>query len=614
MVTELRIRNQSQQLYIRALSSAWRNGVQLWDPSIWLAQEADIEEKMLRDADIAHAVGYRRHLIAGNEWNLSPKFDGHPLADLSVSVGTDLVRETKHFTSALLNLSRAFFSGSRFGVIQGEHRVMPLGDGKKRVWWVPVGIKDIDKRRYRTVPKLDSKGGHISSHWEKWHVGAAEWRKESVEDAMQTIRHVYQDDEATLGHGRALREALGWWWYAKTHVFGESLAAVERFAQGILSAKVDGIRDAATGKPNTELIADWQAVLEDMRSRHVLVYDKNDEVEFVKMDGQGWQLLSDIRQELRSSIFTLVLGANLTTSADKGGSYGLAEIQENSTEALIQFDRGALAETMTDDFIGCIWHKNYANMRQLGIDEQMPSFVISQEKKNDPQEVASVATSLNAMGVDLSMDDVLKRTGFKKPEDDEGIIVGKVAPEPGVGGIGGFGFGKANGVRLPHPSEGKYSDMDFRMNFGGFDESKVKRDKGRFSPKEGSGGGDEKDDKKDDKKEDKKDDKKEEGKERKAREGADRLRDDIKGLDDSEKERKDKEHIDDTTNEVLAQIDSDGIDHVDKNAEDIIDELHRDSGRLDREVVSNIVYDEVDKVRDQIRDQNKEQQKANGKS
>ena len=91
----------------------------------------------------------------------------------------------------------------------------------------------------------------------------------------------------------------------------------------------------------------------------------------------------------------------------------------------------------------------------------------------------------------------------------------------------------------------------------------------------------------------------------------DKVRDQIR---DQQKKDKDKEHIDDTTNEVLAQIDSDGIDHVDKNAEDIIDELHRDSGRLDREVVSNIVYDEVDKVRDQIRDQNKEQQKANGKS
>ena len=68
MSTELRTRNVSQQLYVRALSSAWRNNIELHDPSLWLLREPELEEKMLRDADIQHAVGYRRHLIAGKDW------------------------------------------------------------------------------------------------------------------------------------------------------------------------------------------------------------------------------------------------------------------------------------------------------------------------------------------------------------------------------------------------------------------------------------------------------------------------------------------------------------------------------------------------------------------
>lgn len=439
MTTEMRVRNQSQQLYVRALSQAWRNNIQLHDPSLWLLRDAEAEEKMLRDADIAHAVGFRRHLIAGRDWNLTPRNESSPVADLAVGVATQLLRGIKHFTTARVGLARAFFSGARFARIHGVPRILTLGDGKPRTWWVPTRIEDMDKRMYRIVPKND--GQTIRSHWERWDVARQEFVVETIEDSVQTIRHTYQDDQATLGHGRALREALGWWWYAKEHVFQESLQAVERFAQGIVSAKIDGGRDAETGLPNTELIRAWQDVLEDLRSRHVLVYDKDDEVEMVKMDGQGWQMLGEIRQELRSTIFTLILGANLTTSANEGGSYALAEVQENSTEALVQFDRETLEETLTDDLLGCVWYKNHANLWELDIIEDKPRFTITQEKRQDPKERADVAAVLNQMGVELAIDDVLEQTGFRKPETGEQIIPGgSPQPAPMPGGMPGFGF------------------------------------------------------------------------------------------------------------------------------------------------------------------------------
>ena len=437
MSTELQLRNQSQQLYTRALSTAWRNNIQIYDPSVWLNRDPDVEEKMLRDADIAHAIGYRRHMIAGKQWQLRPKSDSSPNRDMATHIGTELVSYIQHFTTARLNLSRAFFSGARFAKIHGENKVATFGDGKKRTWWCPSRLEDLDKRRYRIVPRHD--GQNVSAHWELWDVAKATWVPETLMDAVSTVRHVYQDDEATLGHGRALREALGWWWYAKTHVFQESLQAVERFAQGILHAKIDGARDAATGKPNDELIADWQAVLEDMRSRHVLVSDAADDVEMVRMDAQGWQLMHEIREELRSTIFTLVLGANLTTSAKEGGSYALAEIQENSTESLIQFDRETLEDTLTNDLMKCIWFKNHANMVELGIHDQMPRFTITQEKRNDPREVSQVAQMLSSIGVPLSLDDIYDRTGMKKPEEGEDVLEPTPRSPGGMGGMGGMG-------------------------------------------------------------------------------------------------------------------------------------------------------------------------------
>lgn len=440
MTTELRLKNQSQQLYVRALSQAWRNNIQVNDPSLWLLRDPEAEEKMLRDADISHVIGFRRHLIAGRQWNLSPKNDAAPNGDLAVAVGTELLGNLKHFTQARFQLARAFFSGARFGRIHGQTKVMKLGDGRERTWWFPVRIEDMDKRMYRIVPKND--GETIHAHWERWDVAKQEFLPESVHDAAQTIKHVYQDDQATLGYGRALREAIGWWWYAKEHVFQESLQAVERFAQGVLTAKVDGARDASTGLPNNELIESWSEVLEDLRARHVLVYDKSDEVEMVTQDGTGWELLRDMRSELKSAIFTLVLGANLTTAANEGGSYALAEVQENSTEALVQFDRETLEETLTDDLMGCIWWKNHANMVELGLDGEVPRFSITQEKRQDPKERSEVANVLHGMGVAIASDDLYEQTGFRKPDTGEDIIEGATTPPPMPGGspFGGPGM------------------------------------------------------------------------------------------------------------------------------------------------------------------------------
>ena len=436
MTTELRLRNQAQQLYVRAFSTAWRNGVELHDPSVWLLREPEIEEKMLRDADIAHAVQYRRHMIAGQRWTCVPRVEGSPRAPVATAVATELLEGIKNFTQARLNLARAFFSGSRFGYIHGKMRKLKIGDGVERWWWCPVSIEDRDKRVYRIVPHND--GETLSAHWERWDIAKSKFEPETPDAAVQTIRHVYQDDQASLGHGRALREALGWWWYAKTKVFEESLQAVERFAQGILTAKVEGARDSDSGLPNTELINEWRNVLEDLRARNVLVYDSEDQIEHISMNASGWELLTTIREELRSTIFTLVLGANLTTSASDGGSYALAAIQENSTEALVQYDRETLEETLTDDLIGCLWFKNHANLVELGIADEKPRFSVTQEKREDPKERAEVAAVLNGMGVELSLEDVLEQTGFAKPEPGEEIIEKAAPVDPFGSGIPGL--------------------------------------------------------------------------------------------------------------------------------------------------------------------------------
>jgi hypothetical protein len=393
---------------------------------------------MLREHDIAHAVTYRRHLIAGRNWEVKARDEGSPRAAVAIDVATNLLKHIKRFSDARVNLARAFFSGARFARIHGRPMTLRIGDGQLRTWWVPTRLEDLDKRVFRVVPHRDEHD-NLSASWQQWHVGAGEWRTETVRDAVRTVRHVYQDDQGHLGYGRALREALGWLWYAKTHASDENLQAVERFAQGILKAKVAGIRDAGTNLPNTELIAKWVDALQNMMARNVLVHDSEDEVEHLQTNGEGWQLLDKTHDRLRSAVFTLVMGANLTTAAAEGGSYALAEVQQNSTEALIDFDRESQDETLTDDLVGCLWYENYANIVDLGLEDDAPLFTATQDKHDDPQVRAAVAKTLHEMGVNLSQSDVMEQTGFRVPEGGEIIIPGRAETAPGLlpGDVGG---------------------------------------------------------------------------------------------------------------------------------------------------------------------------------
>lgn len=461
MVTELNIRNTSQQLYLRALSQVWRNGVQVYEPSVWLQRDPEAEDKMLRDPDIAHAVGYRRHLIAGRQWQIQPRRQSQR-APIAVMVATELLESIKRFTEARFKLARAFFSGARYGRIHGEFRKLTIGDGKMRCWWVPTRIEDVDKRCYRIVPKLE--GSDISATWEKWDIPSLNWVPLTVQESMQIIKHTYNDDQNSLGYGQALREALGWVWYAKTNVAQETLMAVERYAGGILSAKVNGVRDAATGLPNEELINAWTSTLENLRARHVLVYDSEDEIQVIQGNDGGSAVLDTMRAELRSAVFTLVLGANLTTGADKGGSYALAEVQENSTEALVQYDREILEESLTDDLLGAVWFKNHPNLVELGIAEEKPRFSITQEKREDPEKRANVANVLHGMGVDLPLDEVMEQTGFRVPESGEAVVKGGQPAPQGDPGGGGSPFGMQ--FYLPHVPAGRPDGGEFMPGHG----------------------------------------------------------------------------------------------------------------------------------------------------
>lgn len=438
MSSELITQNgHAQQLFVSRYAAAFRRAW-LFQPGVWLQREPEIEEKMLRDADIAHAIGYRCHLVAGRQWTLLPKHKGSPRADISIDIGQQLLGEIQDFTEARALLSRAFFHGQRCARIHGEPRLLDIGDGRKRWWWLPTRLEDVDARENRIVPHADPKTGRITATYERFNYARHQWEDMSQEQAAHLILHTYQNEQGALGFGRGLREALGWLWYTKVHVFEEAVRAIERHAGGMMKAKIAGLKDAATNLPNEEALRRWLQELENARARHSMAHDSEDEIEVVTGGAEGWQMFTSMLDLLSSKIVTLVLSANLPTTASAGGSYALAKEQGDSTEALVQFDREKLEETLTRTLMRLVWWKNHPNLLEMGLTEHQPRFNIQQDKKLDPEKRATVAKIAHDMGLPLAKEDVYEQIGYRKPQEGEEVLEGAV-PAPTAPGGGGFG-------------------------------------------------------------------------------------------------------------------------------------------------------------------------------
>lgn len=438
MASELLIRSPAADLYARALVMAYKSGIRIYDPSMAQAREPDIEAKLLRDADIAMVVKLRQHMIAGQQWVIEPA-DDKPVNKEAAKIMRSLVLKIRGFTQARHNLARAFLSGQRFASMEGAEMALPLGDGQVRTWNCVLRLRDHDKRRFRWAPDQEPAEGHtFSTSLEVLSTRTGEW--EPVRNPDWLIKHTYDDSEEMLGYGRGLREALYWWWYAKENLFRESLQAAERFGQGIITAKIAGAKDA-NGMPNTELVAAWKRALDAMRAAHIIVYDKDDEVEVVQMNGTGWQLMSTLREEMRDTIRALVLGANSTTNNEgRGGSQALASVQENSTESLVGYDRETLEETLTEDLIGYLWKANFHNLQEMGLGgAEMPRFKIKQERQSDPDAFGKSLTAALSNNMPVLATEAYSGLGLSQPKEGDAVILPQAPPAapPGFPGGGG---------------------------------------------------------------------------------------------------------------------------------------------------------------------------------
>ena len=431
--------------YAWALTSAYRHGVRLYDPSPANRDDPDAYEKALRDPIVRQAVDQRLRAAAGLRWTVVPYSD-KPDDRQAANVVEDALKQIEEFAEARYIAAKSIFTGRSRQYIEGCRMWTRLGDGQHMNWWVPISLKEIDYRRFRYAPvKLRTpQGEETLVREELWSVTRGTW--EPVIHRENFLRIQYNDEESRLGYGRGLLEAMHSYIWIKGIVLRDGLQALRRLAQGMLHVKIDGARAASTDRQNDDIAAEWLAVLKKHMSENVLVTDKLDDLELLESNGTGHQMVSFFLEYLDKGITRLINGSLLPSgSGSDAGSLARSRTEADNTASIIQFDRAKIDDNITRDLIGQFWRLNSANLAALGLaDARRPIFSTPTETLDTPEKASPVIQQALASGIALRKDEVYKKLGFTQPTDQDEVIEGRMPSADPFGGLGGFGAGSTD--------------------------------------------------------------------------------------------------------------------------------------------------------------------------
>lgn len=424
-------RNFNSDLYNHALSSAYNMWGRLYNPDYSLSRDPEIWEKIRRDATIAQAIDTRLHMVAGRTWHCEPGAM-EEVDKGAASICDELLRHLKDFTESRLQLATACFRARSYAFIEGKVETRTFGDGQARQWWVPTRLRDIDPRRvdYEPVRYYDEDGvERVRVKQQLWSVMREQYEPITPENQRRFIRVIYRNEEARLGYGRGLLDSIYFLWWMKSVVLKEGLQGLERWSQGILIGKVDANREGSTGKTSEAIRDELFESLRDMRSRNVIVMGAEDDIEVRDGGSAGHQMCMDFIKYMDERLLSLILGSVLPFGgAEESGSYARAQIEAETTNSLIQFDRDKLDESITSDLIEFLWVHNYKNFAQLGMANAAPPlFRTDLAARDNPTEAASIITALSAIGLPMKLSEVYRKVGMSPPGHEDEVFVPKVA-------------------------------------------------------------------------------------------------------------------------------------------------------------------------------------------
>lgn len=416
IIDSVRTNSVAQRDYTRQLASLVRHHQIIWDVDDALAQDPDVYETIRRDPETQAAMNLRQHFVAGRTVNTEPATDSDD-DQKAATVMEAAIGKVQNFAQSRKNLAAAVFKGQTFALICGRREIVEVpGIGKVELW-VPKQLHDVDKRRVRQISTPEGI---------KWQLFSP---KKDIWENMGSRRrwfvyNTYNNTEDTFARGRGLVEAIYFYQYAKTEFLQLLLSGGEKWAEGMVTAAIDGLRSGSTERSNDDIVTSWLNSIERMRSRHSLVHDKLDELKVLWPDMAGADWAIKVITYLDQGKTRLILGSVLPSGgASEAGSFARAQVEENTTEALVQFDRDDLSENLTRDLMGLTWEMNRTTLFKLGLQNaNMPRLKIVNEKREDAAEAATVAATLLSAGVKLRADEVYEKTGYTMPGPEDSVI------------------------------------------------------------------------------------------------------------------------------------------------------------------------------------------------
>lgn len=432
----------SQDLYVSALTSAYRNGLRLHDPSYPLERDPEIQQKMMRDPSIINAVEQRLATVVSRNWLINPQTDSKVDTQVSKIAG-EILKLLPNFMMARRELAMSAIWGRSMQYIEGERRKISVAGGPIMDWWVPTRLKDVNRGRWRYRPvHIEGADGtqRVKQVLELFSIDRFTW--EQIIDINQWIIMTYNDTEDRLGYGFGLEEAIYFYFRAKTVAEEYNLQGLERWAHGIVVAKIDSLRQASPDRSSEQVRDDWLKVLDEMRRNHVLAFDKADEIQVIESNGSGNAMVNDTITRLERGITQVLLGAVLPTGGGPSdvGSFGRAETEKSSSEDRLTFDREFLDETITDQLVSQIIRLNHQNLSALGLEAYGPlKFSSFAEKRLDRLREVQIVVQARAGGITLKRDEVYENIGYTKPAEGDDVLEPQApAATPSPGGIPGF--------------------------------------------------------------------------------------------------------------------------------------------------------------------------------
>lgn len=440
MTYPLQIRGLSDEQYVHALRSAYA-GMRLYDPSIALHEDPDIDEKMLRDIHIAAMWQKRVRKVAGRKYTIEPG-DKTPAAVTLAALVTEALADIQSFTQSRQELaSKSIWGGRGYQFIAHRGRCLRrLAGTAPQNWLLPVRLDDIESSRIRFDPvrETDPATGKttirtVAKFWPLEIVGQP--RELSAEDAKAIVWATFGDEERRLGYGRGLRDPLYFAFYAKFQLIQGGLNAAETWARGLTIAKLDAETHGSTEQTNAQIAQDFLSVLKKTRAEHVLAIDSRDEVEVVWPSGEGWRMFMEGIRYWDDRISALLLASVLPTGGgDQGkGSLSRAETEADSEDDLISGDQEVLDGAWTRGLIGWFLHMNQAQLRALGLaGVKSPKFSSGGEKIASAEARTAAVKTAVELGADVLSDEFYLALGLTKPPTAGPVIRGRQAPAPGM--------------------------------------------------------------------------------------------------------------------------------------------------------------------------------------